>query len=124
MKSPQLSRSDAFSCIPVRSPLVVETRLNTGEILLSYPETRTPWFANFLQKFMKESEQRRMRKLQLDILGTGVWELLDGTSTVIEIIDMFASIHRLYPKEAEVSVALFLRELGRRGIIGMKQPTE
>jgi hypothetical protein len=46
---------------------------------------------------------------------------VDGKSTVMEIIDSFAGLHQLYHKEAEVSVIQFLRELGRRGIVGMKQ---
>ena len=122
MKPPHLSRTDALCCIPVRNPLVSENRLDSG-VLLSYPETLRPWFADFLRKMKKESEFRRMRKLQLDILGTGVWDLVDGKSTVTEIIDSFAGLHQLYHKEAEVSVIQFLRELGRRGIVGMKQVT-
>jgi hypothetical protein len=121
MKSPLLSRSDAFSCIPIRNPHVVETRLDTGEVLLAYPETLKPWFVTILQKIKKNPGIQRMRKLQLDILGSGVWDLVDGQSTVLEIIDLFAGCHQLYHKEAEISVVQFLRELGRRGIIGMKQ---
>jgi hypothetical protein len=121
MKPPQLSRTDALCCIPVRNPLVLETRLDSGEMLLSYPETLKPWFAGILRRMKKEPELRRVRKLQLDILGTGVWERVDGESTVMEIIDAFAGLHQLYHKEAEISVIQFLRELGRRGIIGMKQ---
>jgi len=124
MKSPPLSRTDALCCIPVRNPLILENRLDSGEIMISYPETLKPWFAGILRKMKKEAEFRRIRKLQLDILGTGVWNLVDGKSTVTEIIDSFAKLHQLYPKEAEVSVIQFLRELGRRGIIGMKQITE
>ena len=122
MKPPHLSRTDALCCIPVRNPLVSENRLDSG-VLLSYPETLKPWFAGILRRMKKESELRRMRKLQLDILGTGVWDLVDGKSTVTEIIDSFAGLHQLYHKEAEVSVIQFLRELGRRGIVGMKQVT-
>jgi len=121
MKPPHLSRTDALGCIPVRNPLVLENRLDSGEMLLSYPETIRPWFAGILRKMKKESELRRLRKLQLDILGAGVWDLVDGESTVMEIIDSFAGLHQLYHKEAEVSVIQFLRELGRRGIVGMKQ---
>ena len=100
--------------------MVLENRLDSGEMLLSYPQTLKPWFAGILRRIKKESELRHMRKLQLDILGTGVWELVDGKSTVMEIIDSFAGRHQLYHKEAEISVIQFLRELGRRGIIGMK----
>ena len=121
MKPAQLSRTDALCCIPIRNPMVVESRMDSGEMLLSYTETLKPWFAGILRRLKKASEIRRTRKLQLDILGTGVWDLVDGKSTVMEIIDSFAGIHQLYHKEAEVSVIQFLRELGRRGIVGMKQ---
>ena len=121
MKPAQLSRTDALCCIPIRNPMVVESRMDSGEILLSYTETLKPWFAGILRRMNKASEIRRTRKLQLDILGTGVWDLVDGKSTVMEIINSFAGIHQLYHKEAEVSVIQFLRELGRRGIVGMKQ---
>ena len=124
MNLPHLSRTDALCCIPVRNPMVLENRLDSGEMLLSYPQTLKPWFAGFLRRIKKESELRQMRKLQLDILGTGVWELVDGKSTVMEIIDSFAGHHQLYHKEAEISVIQFLRELGRRGIVGMKQIIE
>lgn len=121
MKPAQLSRADALCCIPIRNPMVVESRMDSGEMLLSYTETLKPWFAGILRRMNKASEISRTRKLQLDILGTGVWDLVDGKSTVMEIIDSFAGIHQLYHKEAEVSVIQFLRELGRRGIVGMKQ---
>ena len=121
MKPAQLSRTDALCCIPIRNPMVVESRMDSGEMLLSYTETLKPWFAGILRRMNKASEICRTRKLQLDILGTGVWDLLDGKSTVMEIIDSFAGIYQLYHKEAEVSVIQFLRELGRRGIVGMKQ---
>jgi hypothetical protein len=121
MKPEQLSRTDALCCIPIRNPMVVESRMDSGEMLLSYTETLKPWFAGILRRMKKASEIHRTRKLQLDILGTGVWDMVDGKSTVMEIIDSFAGIHQLYHKEAEVSVIQFLRELGRRGIVGMKQ---
>lgn len=124
MTSPQISRFDALSCIPVRNPAVLETRMDTGEILLTYLDIRKPWFMKFFQKISNSPDNMRMRKLHLDTLGTDVWNLLDGKSTVMDIIDAFAARHQLYHKEAEVSVAQFLRELGRRGIIGMKQVSE
>jgi hypothetical protein len=121
MKSQPLSRTDALRCIPIRNPRVVESRLDSGSVLLSYPETLSLWFAGILRRMKKTSEIHRTRKLQLDILGTCVWDLVDDKSTVMEIIATFGKLHRLYPKEAEISVIQFLRELGRRGIIGMKQ---
>jgi hypothetical protein len=124
MKSQPLSRTDALYCIPIRNPRVVETRLDSGEMLLTYPETIKPWFAVILQRRMKRTEIQRARKLQLDILGTSVWDLVDDDATVMDIIAAFAKRHQIYHKEAEISVIQFLRELGRRGIIGMKQVIE
>lgn len=124
MKSQPISRTEALGCIPVRNPRVVESRMDSGEMLLSYPETLSPWFSGILRLMKKPSEIRRMRKLQLDILGASVWDLVDEKSSVTDIVASFAKLHRLYPKEAEISVIQFLRELGRRGIIGMKQVNE
>lgn len=124
MKSQPLSRIDALRCIPIRNPRVVETRLESGEKLLSYPDALTPWFAGILKRINITPDIRRMRKLQLDILGTSVWNLVDDTTSVMDISTSFARLHQLYPREAEISVIQFLRELGRRGIIGMKQVIE
>ena len=53
-------------------------------------------------------------------IPTEVWGLLDGKRSVRELIAVFADRHRMHPKEAEFSVARFLRELGRRGLIGLR----
>ncbi len=124
MKSQPLSRADALCCIPVRNPRVIETRQGSGEMLLTYPEILSPWFTGMLRRMTKAPEIHGTRKLQLDFLGTCVWNLVDDTATVKDIVASFAGLHQLYPKEAEISVIQFLRELGRRGIIGMKQVNE
>lgn len=116
-----ISRTESLLCIPVRNPLVEEERQNTGIVILSYPEPVKPWFSGILGRIGKKSETRRVKKLELDVLGTGVWDLMDGKSSVKDIIESFTKVHKLYPKEAEISVIQFLRELGRRQIIGMKQ---
>ena len=62
-----------------------------------------------------------MKKIELDELGTEVWDLLDGRRSVRHLIKSFAGTHQLEPREAEVSVTQFIRELGRRGL-GSIQP--
>jgi hypothetical protein len=49
-----------------------------------------------------------------------VWNLMDGKRSVRQLVKIFAGTHRLEPREAEVSVTQFIRELGRRGLIGMR----
>ena len=49
-----------------------------------------------------------------------VWEMLDGSRTTAQIIQQFADSHSISSQEAERSVTLFLRELGKRGLIALR----
>lgn len=116
-----LTRAQALACIPVKGIHVQESRLETGEILLAYPDYKQPWFARFFQHSGSTGGRKvRFKKLQLDALGTSVWELLDGRRSVRQVTELFADKYSLHPKEAEVSVSQFLRELGRRELIGLR----
>jgi hypothetical protein len=110
-----------MACIPVKGGHVQETRLETGEILLAYPDYKQSWFNRlFRRPGGPDKDTVRLKKLQLDTLGTAVWGLLDGRRSVQQIIERFADTYSLHPKEAEVSVSQFLRELGRRELIGLR----
>jgi hypothetical protein len=119
-RDPQFSRVQALKCTPVKNIHVMATRLNSGEILLTYPAAMRPWIAGLIRRFGGTSDRSLTRKLQLDELGTQVWDLIDGNNTVQSVIQRFAANYQLQLKEAEVSVSRFLRELGRRGIIGLR----
>jgi hypothetical protein len=116
---PELSRSEALSLRPVKSRHIVEERPGQHEVIIAYPVTVKPWVSALLQRFGGRDEPVRRKKLQLDELGTAVWDMVDGQRSVGEIVAEFAGAHRLEPKEAEVSVTHFLRMLGQRGLIGM-----
>jgi len=117
----KLNRTQAMACIPVKGGHVQESRLESGEILLAYPDYRQPWFSRLFQRTGRpDKDTVRLKKLQLDALGTSVWGLLDGRRSVQQIIELFADTYSLHPKEAEVSVSQFLRELGRRELIGLR----
>jgi hypothetical protein len=117
---PAITHSEAMRCIPVKNSLARETRLEGGLIQLDYPAVIRPWIAGVIRRFGGDSENVQMRKLQLDELGTAVWNMLDGQKTVSQVIDQFSGLQRLHRKEATVSVTLFLRELGKRGLIAMR----
>ena len=117
----KLTRAQAMACIPVKGGLVQESRLESGEILLSYPDYKQPWFTKIIRRLGRPGDSKvRIKKLQLDALGTSVWELFDGQRSVRQIIELFAGKYSLLPKEAEVSVSQFLRALGRRDLIGLR----
>ncbi len=120
-KDSPLSREEALACVPVRSAAARETRLESGDILIAYPQTMRPWARALLGRFAKSAAASApVKKLQLDQLGSSVWEMIDGRRSVRQIAAAFARNHRMPYREAEFSVTQFLRELGKRGLVGMK----
>ena len=119
LKGPAVSRAEALDRIPAKNVQITEDRLETGEVLIGYRVTIRPFFATLVKRFGGPEEQVQTKKLQLDTLGSSVWDLLDGKRSVRQLIQIFAETHQLQPREAEVAVTQFIRELGRRGLIGL-----
>ncbi len=118
--APELSRTTALHYKPVKSNDITEVRLETGEVLIEYPLTLRPLAAAIARRLGAAPTSRQTKKLQLDVLGTSVWDLLDGQRSVSQVIELFARAHRLENREAEVSVTRFIKELGRRGLLGLR----
>jgi hypothetical protein len=116
-----LSRAAALKCRPAKSLHITESRLETGEVLLEYPVTVRPWLAAVAKRLGSSREIVQTKKLQLDAMGTAVRDLVDGNRSVRRIVQIFAEAHRLENKEAEVSVTGFIRELGQRGLLGLRR---
>ena len=119
-KGPTISRAEALNRIPSKNLQIREERLDSGEVVIHYPVTVRPFFAGLVKRFGGSEAQIQTRKLQLDELGTSVWAMIDGNCSVRQLISIFATTHQLETREAEVAVTQFLRELGRRGLIGMR----
>jgi len=115
-----MSRAAALNCRPAKSLHITESRLETGEVFLEYPLTVRPWLAAVAKLLGKSRDVVQIKKLQMDTMGTAVWDLVDGHRSVRRIVKIFAETHRLDNKEAEVSVTSFIRELGQRGLLGLQ----
>ena len=115
-----MTRSEALKFTPVSSILIQENRLETGEVILTYPVVIRPWIDRVIKRFGGKENKAIKKKLQLDELGTAVWEQINGERSVRQVIQWFAKKYQLHNKEAEVSVSRFIRELGKRGLIGLK----
>ena len=96
--------------------------MESGELLLTYPVVVRPWLDRLFGRLVRKSAQPLRRKVQLDALGTQVWGWIDGVRTVGEIVAAFGEAHKLPTREAELSVTAFVRMLGKRGLIGLKEP--
>lgn len=118
--APLKGRSEALACVPVKNRNVREQRLDSGEVVLIYPVTVRPWMAAAARWLGAGDAPPRTAQLQLDRLGSAVWSMLDGRTTLRRVAAAFAELHRLERKEAEVAVAQFIRELGRRGLVGLR----
>ena len=108
----------------MKHPRISEETLDSGVVLVSYPMRTRPWIARIARRFDQGPEKPVIKKLQLDEMGSAAWRLIDGRRTVARIIREFSDVYQLHPKEAEVSVTLFIRELGKRGIIGLNPVAE
>jgi len=114
-----LSRAAALDGIPLRSGEVTQKRLENGLVEIGYPVVMRPFWAGVARRLGVESQS--IRRLQLDEMGTAVWDLIDSQRSVRQVAAAFARRFKLHDQEARTSVTAFLRELGRRGIIGIKE---
>ncbi len=119
-KRPPLPRQASLECIPVRNPEAEEEK-NSDGILLRYPVEVKPWFQGIFRHVAGQESTIIERKLQLDALGSSVWEMINNRRSVREIAELFGQRHQLGRREAEMSVSAFIRELGRRGIVALRE---
>ncbi len=117
----QLTREQALACRPVPCPIVDVEDLSDDQVRLCYPLSLKPWFARLAGRFGMWDGRPRMKRLELDAMGTTVWRLMDGSRSVEDVIDAFAARYGLEWREAELSVSAFIKDLGRRGLVGLRQ---
>lgn len=105
----------------MKNRAVTETRLAGGEVLLEFPAAPPRGWAAALARLLGGGRAAPRRgRLELDSLGTAVWDRIDGKRSIAALAAGFAAAHRLDGREAEIAVTQFLRELGRRGLIGLR----
>ncbi|NDV27299.1 PqqD family protein [Desulfovibrio sp. JC010] len=115
---PEMTRGEAMACKPVKNRDITETRMDNGLIMLSYPLRLKPLFADVAKRFgMWKDGSPPIKRLELDEMGTLVWDMIDGKNSVRKIAAKFAEKYQVLPREAEVAAASFLRDLGKRGLI-------
>jgi len=129
---PSIRRSDFLRLKPMRSPIVEWEKNEKGEISIVIPLKKlrekmkgskkgVRKSSGFLSKLFPEPAEKR---IQLDEVGSIVWELCDGKKTVKEIVDYLYEKYKLLPREAEVSLSSYLNNLAKRGLIGFIVPED
>jgi hypothetical protein len=118
-----LSRTESLACIPKQNDTVQWQELDNGDILFTYAIPLNRFFQALHRKFSNNQAEVPTKKLQLDQMGSFVWNLIDGKKTVKDIIRIFAHDYKVTSQEAETAVAAFLKTLGQRGFIALYEPT-
>ncbi len=116
MQSPTtLSKDAALHAVPILSSDIHLQTSTRGFIRISYPIQLKPWLARLLTKNIPLP----MRTLELDSMGSFVWNHIDGRNSVQNLVEIVTNHYKCHPSEAEHAVAIFIRQLGRRGILGL-----
>ena len=113
------SRQEALGAVPRLSREITWHHTGSGVIQVRYPVIFKPWFARLAERAGIWDGTPQIRTLELDEIGSVVFRHIDGNRSVRDIIDMLAEKYSLHPREAEVSVVQFIRQLGQRGIVGL-----
>ena len=121
-----ITREEALRAVPCRNPQLRweerEPDRATGHpvavVVLRVPRRQDGW-PGVLNRFVAGPEYR---EVILDELGTDVWQLCDGVTSVELIIRELAQRHRLGRREVELSLTEYLRILARRGFIQLQPP--
>ncbi len=118
-RQPRLSRQQALTSLPVRNQ-AVEWRAR-GENTVLVMRRREDWVGRMLSLFFVVPKER---KLELDQVGSYVWQHCDGRHTVADLVQSLMRRYKLNRKEAEVSLTSFLRLLGKRRLVAVAVPGE
>lgn len=119
-RQPKINRHRALGSYPVRNQ-AVEWRAEGEQRTVLIARRREDAVGRLLSLFFVVPKER---KYELDAVGSYVWQRCDGRHTVEQLIRDLAARYKLNRKEAEVSLAEFLRRLGKRKLVALAVPRE
>ena len=99
---------------PARNDLLKWEKTETGEAQIKVTRQET-WKTRLLAKVFYIPESRT---ITLDEVGTEVWQMCDGQTSVAAMIERLRERYRLDRKEAEVSLLSYLKTLGQKSFVG------
>ncbi len=113
------ARRQFLALKPVRNPNIEQSETE-GRVLLTItpPDTR---LSKVLSLFLPLSPEERKKRVVLDPLGSHVWRLCDGQTTMEAISKSLQKTFKLGTLESEQSLRQFFQTLGKRGYVGFVQ---
>ena len=111
---PKISREAMFGSKPTRNDLLEWEKTEDGEASITMKRGDN-WKVRILSKIFWIPKQRT---LVLDQIGTQVWEMCDGRTTVEAMIRRLSRNHKINEKEAEISLLAYLKKLAQKRLVG------
>ena len=115
-----LTRDQAMRAWPVRNPALKSNVSEDGLVTIELPR-RKDWMGGLLGMLFSVPASK---PVQLDEIGSFVYDRCEGDHTVNDIVDAMMSEYKLNRREVEVSLTKFLQMLAQRGIIAFAVPRE
>ena len=121
---PKITREQMLAARPIRHPKIEWAREerrtdNVPVALLRIPRLHNRW-ADLIAKWLQVPDFKR---IELDEIGSDVWEMCDGGHSVDAISKAIGTSYRLNRRQAEVSVAAYLKMLAERRLLALRGTT-
>ena len=118
---PKYTREQMLGARPTRHPQIEWNREprksdSVSVVLLKIPRMRSKW-ADLAAKWLQVPD---FKKIELDEIGSDVWEMCDGAHNVEAIAKAIGTAYRLNKRQAEVSVTAYMKMLAERRLLGIK----
>lgn len=126
-KGPSISRSEFLSIKPIRNPSLKWEKGEDEKITILITLNGKPVKKSLSHKVLSKifpPPQTREKKIELDKIGSMIWELCDGETTVKEIVEALHEKYKMLTHEAEISLNAYFRQLNKRGLLGFILPEE
>ena len=101
--------------LPLRNSRIDWSADEEGLVTLRIPQRQDRW-ARFLNRIATAPDHRRVA---LDEIGSDVWRLCDGATTVEAVVRALMKKYKLSRREVELSLSLYLKQLAKRGYLGL-----
>jgi hypothetical protein len=111
-----IPRDDVLSAKPIRNPLIQWEIQESGDVQMVIPLKKTTKLKVLSYLFRVPGR----KTVVLDKLGTEVWLICDGETTINEIVEKLCKKHKMSRKESEISLFSYLQQLVKRGYIGLQ----
>lgn len=121
-RKPNVSRAQVLGARPVRNPIVEWERYQPRDeerpevVLLRVPR-RSDRYGNFIARVFKLPSHR---KIELDEMGSDVWEMCDGSLSVEALTRAVCAKYHLNRRQGEASVTAYMRMLAERRLLALR----